>query len=290
MRRLGNTLSRGFLLLLFFLGSKGQAAVFSSGLADAQWRVDASIFECALAHPLAGYGQAEFFQRAGEAEIFRISQTKPMLPPGSAELQALLPTWHSDPKPVSLGQVTIASGAEALRFDREQVKQLQELLEAGRRLIIVQRAPVSTRPPVRVLIEPVHFVAGIKEYRQCLTRLLPVNFQQVERTAIYFPESGETLSAQETQKLDTLVRYMKADPRVSNVVIDGHTDSEGIRPENLEISKNRAEMIAAYLIDRKISPDKLTLRWHGERYPVATNKTAAGRAQNRRVTLRLERD
>ena len=70
--------------------------------------------------------------------------------------------------------------------------------------------------------------------------------------------------------------------------LDGHADNLGRRYDNRQISKARVEDVERYFITRGINPDMLTTRFHGDRYPVADNRTATGRAENRRVTIRLE--
>ena len=55
------------------------------------------------------------------------------------------------------------------------------------------------------------------------------------------------------------------------------------------MSKGRAELISQYLARRGIPESWITVRWHGERYPAVSNASKAGRAKNRRVTVRLER-
>jgi outer membrane protein OmpA-like peptidoglycan-associated protein len=266
------------------------ATTFSSGLSEVEWKVSASVFECSLSHPVTAFGSAAFARRAGEAEFFSLKQQQTLLRPGQIQLQALLPSWHGESKSIPLGTATIDDGKKAVHLDAERALQVQRHLEEGRRVLFSRSAEIPGQNPVRVILQPLYFSERLDEYRACLARLLPVNFKQIERTAIYFPEMSETLSAAELRKLELIVRYVKADTSVRRIIIDAHTDSDGVRPENLEISKSRAEFIASYLVERALPADALTTRWHGERYPVASNKTPAGRAQNRRVTLRLERD
>jgi outer membrane protein OmpA-like peptidoglycan-associated protein len=277
-------------LVLLLLAVSARATIFSSSMAEAEWQVNASVFECSLTHPVPAFGSAVFARRAGEPEVFRLQQKKRLLPEGTAELQAALPPWRSDYHVALLASVTVAaSNNEAVRLDAARAREMQAELDAGRRLIFVAPSAQPEQSSVRVILEPVRFRGSLKDYRDCLTRLLPVNFDQAERTSIYFAEQNDTLSAVELRKLDVLIRYVKADRSVKQIVIDGHTDSVGIRPENLEVSKARAEMIANYLIERGIPAGNLLTRWHGERYPIVSNQTPAGRVQNRRVTLRLER-
>jgi len=69
------------------------------------------------------------------------------------------------------------------------------------------------------------------------------------------------------------------------VEVAGHTDSVNSDAYNLRLSQRRAEAVRAYLIKQGVAADRLTAKGYGEANPVADNKTADGRYQNRRVEL-----
>ncbi len=71
------------------------------------------------------------------------------------------------------------------------------------------------------------------------------------------------------------------------VDVDGHTDNVGSDNSNLELSRRRARSVAEYLASRQIDPRRLSMRGFGEARPIATNATASGRSQNRRVEIRI---
>ncbi|MCS7001538.1 MAG: OmpA family protein [Dehalococcoidia bacterium] len=68
--------------------------------------------------------------------------------------------------------------------------------------------------------------------------------------------------------------------------VAGHTDSRGSDAYNLALSQRRAETVLKYLTDNGVT-NTLRARGYGERQPVASNRDEAGRAQNRRVVLRI---
>ncbi|MDX2510228.1 MAG: OmpA family protein [Desulfobacterales bacterium] len=70
------------------------------------------------------------------------------------------------------------------------------------------------------------------------------------------------------------------------VEIQGHTDSAGSLQTNLNLSKNRAKSVEAYLLRKGVSSDQLTTEGYGPSRPIASNASAAGRAKNRRVELK----
>ncbi len=71
------------------------------------------------------------------------------------------------------------------------------------------------------------------------------------------------------------------------VEVAGHTDSTGPSDYNQELSERRAASVADYLVSRGIDRQRLITVGGGENYPIATNSTAAGQAQNRRVELTI---
>ncbi|MFD0794141.1 OmpA family protein [Mucilaginibacter litoreus] len=83
--------------------------------------------------------------------------------------------------------------------------------------------------------------------------------------------------------------------RVARLLVDrnfslklaGHTDNVGSDAANLKLSKDRAESIKSYLVSQGANPSRIEATGYGESQPIATNKTAAGRQQNRRVEFTL---
>lgn len=89
--------------------------------------------------------------------------------------------------------------------------------------------------------------------------------------------------------LDKLVAAMRRD-RETAVTIEGHTDSTGKRAYNVELSKRRANAVRSYLASRGVATQRIKARGLGPDFPVATNATAAGRQQNRRVEVLVQND
>jgi outer membrane protein OmpA-like peptidoglycan-associated protein len=71
------------------------------------------------------------------------------------------------------------------------------------------------------------------------------------------------------------------------VEVAGHTDSIGARVYNLRLSEQRAQAVANYLTSRGINGERMMITGAGSQYPVASNETEAGRAENRRVEITL---
>ncbi|EAR63034.1 OmpA family protein [Neptuniibacter caesariensis] len=86
--------------------------------------------------------------------------------------------------------------------------------------------------------------------------------------------------------LDSVAKVLvKFDQTELNV--DGFTDSTGSFEYNQQLSERRAARVGDYLVSSGISRLRINAKGYGERYPIADNKTAAGRAQNRRVEINI---
>ena len=85
--------------------------------------------------------------------------------------------------------------------------------------------------------------------------------------------------------LEEVARSLVANPAV-RVEVAGHTDSTGSRAVNERLSLARAEAVKAFLIENAVGADRMTVQGYASTQPVASNRTASGRAQNRRVELR----
>jgi outer membrane protein OmpA-like peptidoglycan-associated protein len=90
------------------------------------------------------------------------------------------------------------------------------------------------------------------------------------------------------QKLDELVAQMKQDPKNIYIEIEGHTDNVGPNELNTRIGLERAEAVQRYLYEQyQIPLHKMNIISYGEDKPIAPNRTREGRAQNRRVVIKI---
>ena len=103
---------------------------------------------------------------------------------------------------------------------------------------------------------------------------------------ILFDTNKATFKEQTYPVLQAMVAILKQYP-TSKFSLEGHTDSDGKDAANLTLSDNRAGAVKAYLIESGIDVGRLTSIGYGESKPLATNKTKAGKAQNRRVEVKL---
>ena len=87
--------------------------------------------------------------------------------------------------------------------------------------------------------------------------------------------------------VDGAVKVMKDKPNM-RVSVEGHTDSIGSDAYNQKLSERRAQAVRDYLVSQGIDAARISVKGWGKAKPVASNKTEAGRAENRRVEIIAE--
>jgi outer membrane protein OmpA-like peptidoglycan-associated protein len=103
---------------------------------------------------------------------------------------------------------------------------------------------------------------------------------------INFKTKSAEITKDSHDVLDNAVQVLKDFPDVK-LEIGGHTDNVGKAEFNLELSRTRAESVKAYLVEKGIAADRLTAVGYGMDKPIEPNKTAVGRAKNRRTEFTL---
>jgi outer membrane protein OmpA-like peptidoglycan-associated protein len=101
---------------------------------------------------------------------------------------------------------------------------------------------------------------------------------------VNFEHNSAALTVASHPPLDAIADGLKKHPRLK-VEIQGHTDSTGSPAYNLKLSQKRADSVRDYLVDSGVNADQLVTKGYGQTQPAASNKTAEGRARNRRVVM-----
>lgn len=106
---------------------------------------------------------------------------------------------------------------------------------------------------------------------------------------ILFDAGKSTFQQRTFPVLEAMVAILKEYP-ASKFTIEGHTDSDGPADLNQKLSQERATAVMKYLVDNGIDASRLKALGFGETKPIALNKTKAGKALNRRVEVKLEKE
>lgn len=275
------------------VATAGTVSSFYADIDVAGWQASSSVFECQLTQQIPGLGQAVFYHQAGASLSFYLQTSDTPMEAGRALLTSQPPVWRQELGVRDLGYVDVAISKRPITLDAQRSRLL--LAELGRGMVptLMRRAWFNDQESVHVGLSPVHFGDAHAEYHQCTAGLLPVNFDQIERSTVFWQPNQREISEDMRAQLDDIVTYTKADPKVSGFEINGFTDGAGNPRENFELSRTRAFAVHQYLVEHGINEDMLNTRFFGSAPQfriVEEERSAVDRDRNRRVTVRLLRD
>jgi outer membrane protein OmpA-like peptidoglycan-associated protein len=123
------------------------------------------------------------------------------------------------------------------------------------------------------------------------TRVNSINYTDAytesQKETVTFNNNSSTLSAQSKSALDKIAGDVSGQRAGYLIELQGFTDSTGSEQYNVGLSQRRAEAVERYLVSKNVPLYRISIVGLGEDNPVADNKTGAGRAQNRRVEVRV---
>ncbi len=157
--------------------------------------------------------------------------------------------------------------AEARRQQAEIAKGKQDLIDSERRTADAMAELAA--------------IAAVKEEQRGLVVTLS--------GGVLFRFAEATLMPSALVKLDQVSRALQS-VRERNLIVEGHTDSQGPGSYNQGLSQRRADVVRDYLIRRGYPADRIQARGMGENTPIADNASPEGRANNRRVEIVIERE
>jgi OmpA-OmpF porin, OOP family len=120
--------------------------------------------------------------------------------------------------------------------------------------------------------------SGCPQYKNVVVTADRIELKQT----IFFDTGKTTIKRVSHALLDEVAQALRDHPTI-RVRIEGHTDSQGKDAYNLKLSRGRAAAVRTYLVGAGIDPGRMVSEGYGEAKPIADNRTAAGRAENRRV-------
>jgi outer membrane protein OmpA-like peptidoglycan-associated protein len=184
-----------------------------------------------------------------------------------AEAEALLGAAHRD---LAQSQQQSQDATARLQAEQQRATATAQQLEAER------QARIQAEAKAKQALDELGRLASVKEE----TRGVVITLSG----AVLFASNQATLLPAATRALDSVVTALQATPD-RNAIIEGHTDSQGSRPHNLDLGRRRAEAVRDYLVSRGVQRERLTAAGIGPDRAVADNRSAEGRANNRRVEI-----
>ncbi|MFZ3208566.1 MAG: OmpA family protein [Geobacteraceae bacterium] len=169
-------------------------------------------------------------------------------------------------------QATVKANKE--KADADFQKQQAEILQAKQDLSDSEKRTADALAVLATL-------AAVKEEERGLVVTLS--------GSVLFRSAKSTLLSSAQVKLDQVAKALLAF-RARNLIVEGHTDSQGSESYNQGLSQRRADAVRDYLVQKGYPADRIQTRGKGEGSPIADNASPEGRANNRRVEIVIERE
>lgn len=280
---------RKFLIsLVMLLSGSAFGHNYQARLDVAEWRLDPSPLMCRLWQPVPNYGDAVFEIRAGEPLRFYVDSYRPVIKPGKADMAIVAPEWKPDIQTRPVGRTAVVPGKRPIVLDEDKANLFLAELEVGMFPSFTHHAWFE-KHNVTVDVSAVNFQSAYTGYLSCVAGLFPANFDQLQQSLLHFETDKWIIRGRLKERLDLISGYVTLDPAITKIRIDGHTDSDGRRGYNWELSRKRAQAVKDYLESKGVAPEMIEMKYYGEGVPAKNNVNAANKAVNRRVLVRMER-
>lgn len=260
-------------------------AHYPHDLSENRWHHSGSRFSCSLKYDVQGVGTVSVMAQAGNIETLSLApdpftgrdrqvtvslDSAPWQPAADNQIVAHSQFYEGDPLLITISTLTLVNA-----------------FQQGKQLTI--QVTADAHRDATIQITALNIQSAAKQFYHCMDDLLVLNFEQARQNSFYYPPDALQLDTEQQKLLTDIAEYVAVDGSVQQIIIDAHTDSFGYELVNRDLSKRRGQWITDFLQQLGLPADKILMRFHGERYPVADNRTKAGRDKNRRVEIRLVR-
>ena len=260
---------------------------YQSSIDSSEWNVSSSPIFCEMEHPIDSYGKGRFTFSSGGELAFQLQVKQAAMPIHNvANLYSVSPFWRA-PQQRELAQIAITKGRVPIYIGGNLAKRMLHELEAGRHPTLHYRDLTSYEDDVVVALSSANFHQKFSMFQQCISAALPYGIDQLQDTVVNFAKNKYHLTKAQLEKLKDIVLFASIDKNMQ-INLHGHTDSQGRRVYNKRLSQRRSKAVEKYLLAKGISADQISRHAYGEDKPVDSNRTKAGRANNRRVNILID--
>lgn len=238
-----------------------------------------------------------------ESQLTELGQSAAMLAQEQAEAKADLAQAKAQLEALDMDRRDARQEAERLKAERERLSgtvaelaEQQKVLHKDREALMAEKGELETQneqlarqkrmaeeEKAKILADLEGSLSKIAETRSTARGLV------VSLPDILFDVDKATLKPNASHTLARLAGVLLLVPEVQ-LSVEGHTDSTGTEKHNDWLADARAESVSDFLIGQGVDSDRLETEGFGEHQPIADNTTRAGRQQNRRVEVVLERN
>lgn len=264
---------------------------YQAELKDSKWELSqSSRLTCTLSHQIPNYGEARFSSSASremnmnfELDMLRLPDSYSL-----AEVRSVNPTWKPGKSDRTLADMKLYKQFSPSLPKKIAWTMLSEL-EQGMNPQFYYDDWYDETDKIAVGLSPARFTKAYKEFVGCVGNLLNYNFDDIAYTVLNYQSNSDQLTKASKKRIAMITEYLSLDPELELVLIDAYTDSYGGRWPNQELSQKRANKIREYFVSSGIEANRIEAEGYGEKRHIASNNSTLGRAQNRRVVIRMDK-
>jgi outer membrane protein OmpA-like peptidoglycan-associated protein len=164
------------------------------------------------------------------------------------------------------------------KFKKKIAKNAKKVVNKNIQTDSTRKVKPVVRKPIPVVIDTAHAQPSVP------VPVVKADSLIILGAELLFETNKSTLRSEHFATLNSIVDYLRSHPERA-VRISGHTDTTGKESHNLSLSKQRADVVAEYLVDNGIDINRVETSGLGSSKPIAENTTDQGRKKNRRVEL-----
>jgi len=279
---------------LSFVVSHASASIrqYSADIANSKWHVtNDSRLECTLSHQIPNYGEAKFSSRANRNTNMEFELDMMLLPDNYSlsQVRTVAPKW----RPGISGR-TIADMKLHKQFSPDLPKKVAWTmlteLEQGMSPTFYYDDWYNGNHHISVGLSTARFHKAYQEFVGCVGNLLNYSFDDISYTVLNFEFNSDKFTKTSKRRIAMIMEYLSLDTELELVLIDGFSDSYGPKHINQKTSVKRANKIRDYFVKNGIEPSRIEAKGYGEKRHISSNETILGRAKNRRVVIRMDKE
>lgn len=222
--------------------------------------------------------------------------------PGLTEMEAVRTNEYGQAKiPVNPGRIKVVANAKGFEIQSQEVQ-----ISSKQSLFVdfaLEKEPDSASEPEEQnsqLSDPVPGAEPLSEGGEPSgPGITDSNFNPQAKISkdgkkilvshrIVFEAANAKLTEPSKVILKTVAEFLESNPKITKVLIAGHTDASGNATKNTQLSKERADAVKSYLISEGVQASRLQSKGFGSSKPIASNDTDEGKAKNRRVEFIIQ--
>jgi len=289
-----------FICLFLFVHNPLAAAdrFFMATLDNSSWvMTESTVLVCKLEHKIPQFGKAVFYQQAGRKMGLSLITQRQYPKDLAVDFRAVTASWKPQQSESMLASMKTTGFHDILKINQQQANDAFFGLYQGSLPSFFfyddkdsNYDHKNSELPIRVSLSMVRFRQALSEFETCVSKLHPDNFWDVRMTKVHFDHDEEFPKEQEEELVfKRMLAYLKVDPSIKSIRILGHADKTGSDCYNDNLSERRASYVYDLLIQNNVDFRKLSLQYYGEHQPLSKGDSLSALADNRRVSVILER-